>query len=128
MTTLSLGRSVLREPVAVGFCGAKKTWKICNRKKCKIQAETCVASFFAGFTLSRHNFTAPGTEYKCVYLVPRKKRPRWDETQLQRATFFVHYAFFFGVRLMKNIIHLRRLWKCIVLRKVYSGKGIKIVF
>lgn len=37
------------------FCGAKKTWKICNRKKCKIQAGTCVASFFAGFTLSRHN-------------------------------------------------------------------------
>ena len=126
MTTLSLGRSVLREPVAVGFCGAKETWKICNRKKCTIQAWTCVASFFAGFTLSRHNLLLLAQSTNASISYHGKKRPRWDETQLLQATlFFVHNAFFFWV---KNIIHLRTLWKCIVLRKVYGGKGIKIVF
>lgn len=100
MTTLSLGRSVLREPVAVGFCGAKETWKICNRKKCTIQAWTCVASFFAGFTLSRHNLLLLAQSTNASISYHGKKRPRWDEIQLQRATlFFVHYASSSGWRI-----------------------------
>lgn len=127
MTTLSLGRSVLREPVAVVSVGRRKPGKYATEKSVKFRRELASLRFLLGL-LCHAIIYCSWHRVQMRLFRTTEKRPRWDETQLQRATFFVHYAFFFGVRLMKNIIHLRRLWKCIVLSKVYSGKGIKIVF
>ena len=106
--------------------GRRKPGKYATEKSVQFRRELASLRFLLGLLCHAIIYCSWHRVQMRLFRTTEKKMPRWDETQLQRATlFFVHYAFFFWV---KNIIHLRTLWKCIVLRKVYGGKGIKIVF